>query len=112
MGLRRIGVSVAKLIMPLTIAMLPGMAVAQQNSYSEPNKTVQFVGVQGNSGYVSFTTPMTAGCAYDNVYFDITTDAGKAELSVILTARASNRPLGRVDYTVSSGLCYVAIVQL
>ena len=112
MGLRRIGVTVAKLVAPLAVAVLPAMAVAQSNYYTEYNKTVTFVGVQGNGGYVSFTVAPTANCNYNNIYFDITTDAGKAYLSILLTARAEGKPLGRIDYTISSGMCNLSLAQL
>jgi hypothetical protein len=95
-------------LLALAIALLPGAAFA----YSETYKTIAHVGVQGTHAYITFTTPPIAGCAWDNVYLDITTDTRKAYLSLILTARPSNTPISRIDYSMTSGMCTVDLVEM
>ena len=108
---KRLGLCLVKCLAPLIIGITPGVALAQQ-TYTEYNKTVAAAGVQDSNGYVSFAAT-TANCLYNIVYFDITTDAGKAYLSVALTAKATNTPLSRVGYSMAStGICTATLVEL
>jgi hypothetical protein len=83
------------------------------NATSELSKTIDHMGVQFTNLYVRFTTPFTQSCSYGNLYLDITTDKGKAILSVLLTARAAGIQLSRVDYTMDgNGLCTIDLVEI
>lgn len=71
------------------------------------------LGVQWNSGYVDFTVPFSEPCLNGVIYFDISTEAGKGALSILLTAHASGKPIRRIDYsTDAQGMCRIDLVQL
>jgi hypothetical protein len=79
---------------------------------TDTNLTITGVGSQaGVGGYIYVSPGTSGGCGI--IYFDISTDAGRGKLSIALTARASGRPIARVDYTVgSSGACTASLIQL
>lgn len=75
--------------------------------------TILRVGTQGDWGYVAFTVPLVEACQWDNIYFLVNEDSGKAALSLLLTARVSGQTVARVDYTRSNtGRCMLDLVQL
>jgi len=86
---------------------------AAAGAVSQGPVMIDRLGVQWNSGYVDFTVPFSEPCLNGVIYFDITTDAGKGALSVLLTAQASGKPVRRIDYsTDSQGRCLIDLVQL
>ncbi len=100
-------------------AIILGFCIASlsfaSNAYAETQGplTIAYVGTQGDMGYAAFTTPFSQACNWNNVYFSLADDAGKAALSVLLTAHASGRPISRIDYTRDSqGQCWLDLVQL
>ena len=103
---RMLLISVA--VCSLNLLIVPAAGAATQGPL-----TIQAVGTQGGIGYVAFTTPFTEICNWNNAYFNLTTDAGKATLSVLLTAHASGRPITRIDYSKDNqGTCWIDLVQL
>lgn len=91
------------------LAALSGPAVAT----TELNKTIVHVGAQWNLGYVLFSVLPSAGCNYNNIYLDTSTDAGKAQFTVLLSAYTSGRPISRIDYTKGTdGTCTVDLVEM
>jgi hypothetical protein len=83
------------------------------NATTQNFVTIDRVGVQFTNLYVRFTTSLTLSCNWGALYLDITTDKGKAILSVLLTARAAGIQLSRVDYTMDgSGLCTIDLVEI
>ena len=96
-------------ILAVTALLSPRVAFADTE---ETNQTILHVGVQGSTGYILLATPPTGGCAYNALYFDLTTDAGKAYLSTALTAHASNASISRIDYSIASGTCNVTLLEM
>lgn len=93
----------------LFTASLPAPASATTQNFV----TIDRVGVQFTNLYVRFTTALTLSCNWGALYLDITTDKGKAILSVLLTARAAGIQLSRVDYAMDgSGLCTIDLVEI
>lgn len=79
----------------------------------EYNKAIAHVGVQGSMGYVTLSVAPSAGCNWGGVYLNVTTDGGKALLSLLLTAYASGRPLSRIDYTkAADGTCTADLIEM
>jgi hypothetical protein len=76
-----------------------------------PNTPVLQLGIQGSKAYFNFTG-FTSTCAYNLIYFDATTAAGKNMYATLLAAQLSNKNLARVDYNNDSGYCTLAIVEL
>lgn len=75
--------------------------------------TVANVGVQPDQMYVRFTSPLTDNCIAGVLYLTVTTDYGKAAYSLLLTARASNKVVSRVDYTRGAdGVCRIDLVEI
>lgn len=75
--------------------------------------TVVNVGVQPDHMYVRFATPLTDNCYAGVLYITVTTDYGKAAYSLLLTARATNRIVSRVDYSKGTdGVCRIDLVEI
>jgi len=75
--------------------------------------TIGALGSHGGIGYVIITAPQVGACAGNHVYFLVNDLAGQATLSLLLTARASGRPLTRLDYsTDAQGVCWISLVQI
>ena len=82
-------------------------------AYSEGNKTILRVGSQSGNGYVSFTVPPNEVCNWGNIYFDMSTDAGRSYYALLLSAKAAERPLSRVDYNkAADGTCTMTLVEM
>jgi hypothetical protein len=97
----------------LAFALLAGISSAPAGATIEYTKTIDHMGVQFTNLYVHFTTAFSVSCLYGNLYLDITTDKGKAILSVLLTARAAGIQLSRVDYTMDgNGVCTIDLVEI
>ena len=63
-------------------------------------------------GYIIFTTPPVASCAYSNIYFDITNDTGKAYLAIAMSAYTAGKPISRIDYTKGTdGICTPSLIE-
>ncbi|EQB11670.1 hypothetical protein [Sphingobium lactosutens] len=80
----------------------------------DSNRTISRVGVQGSNStaYVQFTVAPSAGCNYDTLYISLTTDAGRAIYSLLLTADASGNIINRVDYLISNGTCTINLIEI
>lgn len=97
------------------LSLLPAIAVISSSAMatSEYNKSIAHVGTQGSTAYVIFTVAPSAGCNYSDIYLDLTTDAGKASYSLLITAYSSSRPISRVDYTkATDGTCTLDLVEM
>lgn len=93
-------------------ALLTAVFAVPAQATSETNKTIAHVGVQGAQGYVTLTTAPSAGCTFANVYFSLTSDAGKGYLSMLLSARAGGRAISRIDYTkAADGTCTIDLLE-
>lgn len=59
-------------------------------------------------------SPNTSGnCPGQIIYIDTSTDVGRGIFAIALTARASGRPIARVDYTGGGGtVCNASLIQL
>ena len=91
--------------------LVSGLAATDALATIEYNKAISHVGSQGNNlAYISFTVPPGGSCAYDNVYFDITTDKGKSFYATFLSAYLAGRKISRLDYTNTGGACFVDLV--
>ncbi len=80
----------------------------------DANRTISRVGVQNtnSTAYVQFTVAPSGGCNYDILYVSLTTDAGRANYALLLTAQANRSTIKRVDYSVSSGTCTINLIEI
>jgi len=90
------------------VVSTPAMAV------TDSNVTITDVGAQmGSGGFIKVSPAASGNCLYNTIYIDTSTDAGRSILAIALTARASARPISRIDYTVASGgTCNATLIQL
>jgi len=81
---------------------------------TDSNVTVVAVGSQvGTGGYIQISPAPSGNCTFNNIYIDTSTDAGRGILAIALTARASGRPIARIDYTGGGGAtCNATLIQL
>ncbi len=97
----------------LPAALLATVMASGASAATQGPVPIAVLGTQWNTGYVSFTAPLVDTCQFNNVYINLTTDGGRAALSVLLTAHASGRPISRIDYSKDSqGMCWLELVQL
>ena len=50
-------------------------------------------------------------CGYGNFYINLTTNGGKSMLSTLLYVQGSGKKINTVGYYISSGICYLNIIQ-
>jgi len=81
---------------------------------TDSNVTILAIGSQGGVGGYIIVSPNTSGsCPGQIIYIDTSTDVGRGILAIALTARASGRPIARVDYTGGGGAtCNATLIQL
>jgi hypothetical protein len=97
------------------LAILATLAFSSSAFATEDNNmSISGVGAQnGTYAYLQFTTPPTGSCIYNSIYIDVSTDTGRAALSVALTARVANIRLARIAYTGGGGgMCYATLLQM
>ena len=91
------------------IALLASAASAA----TDTDRAIAHVGAQDTAnGYISFTIPTSTTCPYNNLYIDLTSDAGKSYFALAMTAWATGRHISRIDYTLTGGVCHVQLLEL
>ena len=93
----------------------PGLMIATPAmAATDSNVTVIAVGSQvGTGGYIQISPAPSGGCTFNNIYIDTSTEAGRGILAIALTARASGRPIARIDYTGGGcTACNATLIQL
>lgn len=66
-------------------------------------------------GYIRFmsgATISTATCPYGVVYIDLTNEAGRVKMAIAITAKASGRPISRLDYVNDGSRCWVYLLEI
>ena len=96
----------ATAILSTVLLSMPASAI------TENGKTISHVGAQSGQAYVMFTAPPSGSCNFNVIYLDVSTDAGRAYYTILLTAYLQNKTLSRVDYHTSSGNCYIDLVEI
>ena len=78
------------------------------------NKHIKRLGVQGNHAYFDFVEDMSLNCKWGAIYFNISTDFGKAAYSNILAAKSAGKKLSRIDYTQAADgeTCTLSLVEV
>ena len=70
------------------------------------------VGNQGTQLYTIIST-IPQGCRNATLYHSSETQAGQYVMSILLSARLSDRPLGRIDYTIrTDGSCWIILAEI
>lgn len=79
---------------------------------STNNVKVRNVGNQGTQLYALLeATP--PGCANNVAYHSSETQAGQYVMSILLSAKLSQRPISRMDYTVrAGGICWIDLIEI
>lgn len=100
-------------MLALCSVFLTGKSMAWETE--ETNKTVATVGAHhGSTGFVTFREGLqSANCQYQHLYFDISTDLGKAFYSALIAAKMSDAKV-RIGYTPPDtvGLCDLLLVSI
>jgi hypothetical protein len=81
---------------------------------TDNNVTLLAVGSQvGSGGHIQVSPATSGNCAANLIYIDTSTEEGRGILAIALTARASGRPIARIDYTGGNGtICHATLIQL
>lgn len=88
--------------------MNPSLVAAQTIN----DVAVQGVGIQSINLYVALSK-IPPGCSSNILYHASEGMVGQHVMGLLLTARASNMRLARLDYTViQNGTCWIDLVQL
>lgn len=90
----------------VSLAALPANA---QTSYSEGNKTILHLGVQGAAAYVQFVEGTSQQC---NELYISDPATYKVFYAQLLAAALAKIKISRVDYTVTNGLCTITLLQV
>ncbi len=97
------------------------LVTASINSFAitEYNKSVATIGVGVNlnaslSGNFKPVEKLTTNCLYNVLYFDATSDIGKAIYSTLLMAKAGRKKLSRIDYFQAQNgqICTLTYVEI
>ena len=79
----------------------------------EFGKTLGTMGTQGTNSYFYVEGNFQLPCKFDVVYVPLTSTFGKFAYGQLLTAKALNVPLSRIDYIQnSSDICILTLVEL
>lgn len=80
------------------------------NSYSdqilEP-RTVKAIFSEGTASAGFSSNEGFSMCTFGLMYLDLAKESGKAEFSMLLSAKATQQKITRIDYTITSGICYI-----
>lgn len=97
-----------KLPYAISLLMACGPAAAQ----SVGNIVVRGVGVQGPQIYAQLSS-IPPGCAGAIIYNSVGDQSAQYVMSVLMSARLSQRPLSRIDYSVhDGGSCWIRLVEM
>lgn len=88
--------------------LVPSAAYAE----TEQNIKIMNVGNQGTQLYALLET-RPKYCANNIIYHSSETQAGQYVMSILLSAKLSQRPISRLDYTVrAGGICWIDLVEI
>lgn len=89
----------------LAIILCISSAAVFADSLSEP-RTVKRVFSEGIASAGFMSTEGFSQCLYGIMYLDLGKDSGKAQFSMLLSAKASGQKIVRIDYSVDGiGKC-------
>jgi hypothetical protein len=92
------------------IAMLINPLASSAESIN--NVTVRNVGNQRTQLY-AILDAVPSGCANNVAYHSSETQAGQYVMSILLSAKLSQRPISRMDYTVrAGGICWIDLIEI
>lgn len=100
------------LCVTLCLAFGAQAANAQTNSFTEGNKNIERIGVQGAFFYVRFIEPLSGQCQFDNIYIN---PDRKAIYAQLLATKILNKRVSRIDYSQAGGpgtMCAADLVEL
>lgn len=87
---------------------VPAMASAD----TVQNIKIMNVGNQGTQLY-ALLEYRPQNCANNIVYHSSETQAGQYVMSILLSAKLSQRPISRMDYTVGAGgICWIDLIEI
>jgi predicted ribosomally synthesized peptide with SipW-like signal peptide len=80
----------------------------------ETDKTIDRVGVSGTVAYFTATEGFSVPCTSGAMQVDLGTPAGRALYATVLTAKATNRKLSRIEFSVdlATGACIVTLAEM
>ena len=92
-----------KLVIITVVMLMSSFAFSAQ--ISTP-KTVKRIFSEGSTSAGFYATEGITECKWGIMFLNLSTEAGKAMFSQVLTAKSANFKVVRIDYTVSSsGTC-------
>ena len=77
-------------------------------------RTVKRIFSEGTKTGGFYTVEGLPQCLYQIMYINLETDAGKAQFSMLLSAKAANQKIVRIDYSVHStnGQCNLSGIHV
>jgi hypothetical protein len=96
----------------VTAVLMSISSVAFSAQISAP-KTVKRIFSEGSTGAGFYATEGITECRWGIMYLNLSTEAGKAMFSQLLTAKSAGFKVVRIDYTVSSsGTCLASGIHI
>lgn len=79
----------------------------------ENAKTISTIGAEAGHAYFRVVEPLSVACQYGVIYIDTSTSTGRAQLSLLISARALSQKLSVLAYSQdSTGLCWVSTLEM
>jgi hypothetical protein len=79
----------------------------------ENSKTISNVGVETGHAYFRVVEPLSVTCQYSVIYIDTSTSTGRAQLALLISARALGQKLSVLAYSQdSTGLCWASSLEM
>ncbi|TCV94561.1 hypothetical protein EC912_10344 [Luteibacter rhizovicinus] len=101
-------------IAALAFGGLTAFVSMQSTATDDYNRTINAVGVQSTSAYVQFKEGFSGSCAFSSIYpGSLETQATKAMLATLLSARSPGGKVSHIAYTTGSdGFCTANQVEV
>lgn len=78
----------------------------------ENTKTISTIGVENGHAYFRVVEPLTVACLYSVIYIDAATSTGRAQLGLLISARALGQKLSVLAYSQDAdGLCWISTLE-
>lgn len=72
------------------------------------SRTVSKIFAENGNHAGFYTSEGLTQCLWGIMFIDLSTEAGKAQLSMVLAAKLSNQKIVRMDYTVITQKCWLS----
>lgn len=98
---------------PLMVLLLCVFADVNAAPTIENTKTISTIGVEDGHAYFRIVEPLSVACRYSVIYIDTSSFTGRAQLGLLISARASGQKLSILAYSQdANGLCWASTLEM